>query len=995
MSLIWKLFVAQARQHKVRLALTAVAMIAAVGVVLWVVSAYEAIAARFDDQTAEFVGNYTAFVVPQSLDDALAPELVSAIQHDPAVEAANPVAQFRMSFRKAADPSAPPTPTTSPSPGPQGAAGPPRRTLGRMGPMIVGTEAGEPRYPLVDGRWLEAGTDSEAVVSSGVAEALSLKPGDTIEFRTKGGDVVALGVVGITEQVEEVESAMTRTKGGAPGGTNRGPASLCAYVPLSRIEALTGAAPRTNLVEIRLKPRSSLDSIAKSVAAATPASEIIRPEDVKAKLSSGFVAEGARKQAYFVTALSILASAFIIFTTLSMGVSERARQLAVLRAVGLRRPQVGALVLVEAVVLAVFGWIGGLAGGAALLKAIASASPQLFPKGVSMGAASILLTGGCSLAGALLASVFPIWKATRISPLEAMAPVATTPASARWYWGAGIISALLIALNPILVFLPGLPEKVRFALVLLVGAPTTVLGFILLAPLVVLLVERAFAPLVAGLLRLQTNLVRTQLSSNMWRSAGIAASLMLGLGLYTATQVWGWSMLGGFLPGRWTPGTIVKFQPGLDEAGIEKVRQTPGFKADQFLPIAVEQTRLLGDPFRSGERDSAVRQDNVSLIGLDADRAFGGETPLFTLDFVQGDRAAALGQLREGRNCLVPDTFLTYAGMKVGDRLGLIPPKKPTEAIEYTIVGIVKMPGSNWITKTSGIRKQSVRTAGLVFAPRQQVREDFALPAGEFFWANTEPDATKADLEERLRPLAPAAAPRGSRGGAATGGERSAAAAETASPAPRGERVAAEGSAPTGRGGPGTGPGAGPGSGRRGGGGGGGGGPGGGGPGSEPVQVTFLSDVRDGLRTRGGSAIQAMGYLPLITLVVVSLGVVNTIAASVRARRWEFGVLRAVGVTRWRLSRLVLSEALLVGFVASVLSLAFGILVGWTCLGLIRYVSNPWFEGVATPLSVPWGALAVGYALTFVLCFLAALWPAISAGRSEPLALLQAGRGAA
>ena len=284
------------------------------------------------------------------------------------------------------------------------------------------------------------------------------------------------------------------------------------------------------------------------------------------------------------------------------------------------------------------------------------------------------------------------------------------------------------------------------------------------------------------------------------------------------------------------------------------------------------------------------------------------------------------------------------------------------------------------MTKTSGIRKQSVRTAGLVFAPRQQVREDFDLPAAEFFWLNSESGATKATLEEALRPLAAASPRRG-------GGERPMATGVDTPRPPRGELSAAASSTPAG---------AGPAAeiaaeGRRGGGPGRGSG-GGRGPGGEPVQVTLLSDVRDGLRTRGGLAIQAMGYLPLITLLVVSLGVVNTIAASVRARRWEFGVLRAVGVTRWRLSRLVLSEAILVGFVASVLSLAFGLLTGWTCLGLIRYVSNPWFEGVATPLVIPWGPLAYGYALTFALCFVAALWPAASAGRSEPLALLQAGR---
>lgn len=1002
LGLTWKLFVAHARQQKVRLALTALAMVAAVGVVLWVVSAYEVIAARFDEQTDEFVGNYTAFVVPQSLEGELSAEFVSALEHDPAVEAANAVTQFRMSFRRAGTPPASPAVPSSATPGssPPDSAAPPRgRGLGRMGPTIVGTNAREPRYPLVDGRWLDPAAGTEAVVASGVAEALSLKPGDSIEFRTKSGEVLGLTVVGITEQVQDVESAMTRTKGGAPGGTNRGPASLAAYVPLSRIAELTGAAPRINLVEIRLKPAATLDTLSGHVAAAAPVAELIRPEDVRAKLSSGFAAEGARKQAYFVTALSILASAFIIFTTLSMGVNERARQLAILRAVGLRRSQVASLVLAEAAVLALFGWIGGLAGGWLLLKLLAAASPQMFPNGVSLGGTSVVLTGACSFLGALLASIFPIWKATRISPLEAMAPLPATTRSSRWYSLAGLLSLALIALNPLLVFVPGIPESVRFALILFVGVPATVAGFILLAPLVVLGVEKVFSPVFAGVLRLQTNLVQTQLSNNMWRSAGIAAALMLGLGLYTATQVWGWSMLGGFLPGRWTPNTIVKFAGGLSDESLAKVAATPGIRPDACFELAVEQTRLVGDPLRSGERDSAVRQDNVSLIGIDTEAALGGAQPAFQLAFVQGDRGDALAKLKEGegRNCLVPDTFLTYAGLGVGDRIGLIPHKHPDQPVEYTIVGVVSMPGSNWITKTTGIRKQSVRTAGLVFAPREQVRRDFELPKGEFFWLNAEPGVTKADLEERLKPLASAGAGRGSRGrsrgvpgdapserprAGEMGAAASPAAAPTATPAPRDASRSGGGPAepvrPRGASGVGGGPSGG----------------GGGGLGSEAVQVSLLHEVRDGLRSRGGSAVQAMGWLPLITVIVVSLGVVNTVAASVRARRWEFGILRAVGLTRWGLSRLVISEALLVGFVASVLSLAFGILTGLTCLGLIRYVSNPWFEGVATPLTIPWLQLAYGYALTFALCFVAALWPAISSSRAEPLALLQAGRAA-
>ncbi len=923
MRLTWKLFLAHARQQKVRLTLTALAMIAAIGVVLWVVSAYEVIASRFDEQTDDFVGDYSMFVVPQQSDDVLSEELIAAIEAEPGVETTNAVTQFRMRFRR----SGPPPEENANRPGGR------RRGMGPMGPSIVGTMASEPRYPLVDGRWLQG--EDEAVVSSGIADAMSLQLGDSIEFQGEGGEKPRLNVVGITEQVKDVEFAMTRTKGGAPGGTNQGPASLAAYVPMSFVQTLTGKPPEINLVELRLKKGAQTKQLESTIAGASSEAKLLRPEDVREKLATSFAAEGARKQAYFVTALSILASAFIIFTTLSMGVNERARQLAILRAVGLRRMQVALLVLMEALILAMFGWLGGIAAGWALLKLLATASPQMFPNGVSFGGMSLALTAGCSLVGAVLASIFPIWKATSISPLEAMAPLQTRPRSLRWYAVAGLVSLLLISINPVLVYFPGMPESLRFILVLGVGAPATVIGFVLLAPLIVLGVEKIFSPLVAGMLRLQTNLVQTQLSANMWRSAGIAASLMLGLGLYTATQVWGRSMLGGFLPGKWTPDVIVKFEPGLPPDAVEKVKQTPGVRADSVLPIAVEQVRLLGDPLRSSERDSAVRQKSATLVGLDAKEAFEGSPSPFQLEFVQGDRDEALKKLKSGRHILVPDTFLTYAGLGVGDRLGLIPPKDPENPVEYEIVGVIATPGSNWMSKTSGMRRGAIRTAGLLFAPESQVREDFDLMQMEFFWLDVEPGVTAESLQEKLQPLA-LAPPESARRG-------------------RSDRFASRFE-------------------------------------QESLKVTALSDVRSSLMRRGGAAINAMGWLPLITLLVLSLGIVNTISVSVRARRWEFGILRSVGLRRFGLTRLVLSEALMIGLVASVLSFLFGILVGWTCLGLVGYVSNAWFEGVTTPLVIPWDWLVFGYALTFILCVLAALWPAISSGRTEPLKLLQAGR---
>jgi putative ABC transport system permease protein len=104
------------------------------------------------------------------------------------------------------------------------------------------------------------------------------------------------------------------------------------------------------------------------------------------------------------------------------------------------------------------------------------------------------------------------------------------------------------------------------------------------------------------------------------------------------------------------------------------------------------------------------------------------------------------------------------------------------------------------------------------------------------------------------------------------------------------------------------------------------------------------------------------------------------------------GVLRALGVTRFGLFRLIIAEALLIGVVACVLSLGFGTMAGYCGTGVTRYINIR--GGQVTPLVIPWTKLTVGFGMALGLCLLAALWPAYRTGRAEPLGLLQAGRAA-
>jgi putative ABC transport system permease protein len=276
-----------------------------------------------------------------------------------------------------------------------------------------------------------------------------------------------------------------------------------------------------------------------------------------------------------------------------------------------------------------------------------------------------------------------------------------------------------------------------------------------------------------------------------------------------------------------------------------------------------------------------------------------------------------------GRNgSLVP------GGLGVGDRIPFSPPNAPQEVVEYEIAGVVSTPGWQWVTKFSGMRRHFVRTFTIVFADASRVQSDFHLSSNEFFWMNLDGSGSIDEVEKSLQTIA----------------ERHAGSQFTA-----GEYGQVTAHCPFAR-------------------------------------LTATDTVRTAITMVANEVIWGISKLPLITLAITSLAVANTIAASVRARRWQLGVLRAVGITRSQIVRLILAEAGMITIVACLLSLAFGLIAGWCSVGMSRY-SGMFYS--PPNLSIPWQALCFGVAATLALSLTAALWPAIVIGRAEPLELLQ------
>jgi putative ABC transport system permease protein len=115
-----------------------------------------------------------------------------------------------------------------------------------------------------------------------------------------------------------------------------------------------------------------------------------------------------------------------------------------------------------------------------------------------------------------------------------------------------------------------------------------------------------------------------------------------------------------------------------------------------------------------------------------------------------------------------------------------------------------------------------------------------------------------------------------------------------------------------------------------------------------------------------------------LAIVVAVLGIVNTLALSVIERTREVGLLRAVGLNRRQLRRMVRLEAIAIAVLGAVLGVVMGVGFG---VVLQQAIAD---QGV-TELSVPWVRLVAFVVVAGIVGVLAAVFPARRAARLNVL----------
>ncbi|MDV5146243.1 FtsX-like permease family protein [Streptomyces sp. SBC-4] len=138
------------------------------------------------------------------------------------------------------------------------------------------------------------------------------------------------------------------------------------------------------------------------------------------------------------------------------------------------------------------------------------------------------------------------------------------------------------------------------------------------------------------------------------------------------------------------------------------------------------------------------------------------------------------------------------------------------------------------------------------------------------------------------------------------------------------------------------------------------------------------ADYKEDLKNQVGQLLNIVYGLLALAIVVAILGVVNTLALSVVERTREIGLMRAIGLSRRQLRRMIRLESVVIALFGALLGLGLGMGWGTAAQKLLA------LEGLGV-LEIPWPTILTVFVGSAFVGLFAALVPAFRAGRMNVL----------
>ncbi|WP_030735816.1 ABC transporter permease [Streptomyces sp. NRRL F-2890] len=149
----------------------------------------------------------------------------------------------------------------------------------------------------------------------------------------------------------------------------------------------------------------------------------------------------------------------------------------------------------------------------------------------------------------------------------------------------------------------------------------------------------------------------------------------------------------------------------------------------------------------------------------------------------------------------------------------------------------------------------------------------------------------------------------------------------------------------------------------------------------EPYPQMELLDqyeLKEQIRAQIGQLLNMVYGLLALAVIVAVLGVVNTLALAVVERTREIGLMRAIGLSRRQLRRMIRLESVVIALFGALLGTGLGLAWGAAAQRLMALEGMPVLE-------IPWPVITAVFAGAALVGLVAALAPAFRAGRMNIL----------
>ncbi len=498
-------------------------------------------------------------------------------------------------------------------------------------------------YRLANGR--QPSTEGEVVVDGRLAAVAGLRPGAEVLVLTEH-DSAPHTVVGVTATIDTSEAVVFFT--------DQEIRRLCPTVTAVALTPATGISPTT---------------LARSIQASHPGLRALTGDRIRDAEPDpvGDAFEGTVALLSTMSSISGFVAIFVVASTFGLAVTQRRRELALLRTVGATSRQVRRMVLAEAVVLATLAAVAGcllaLPTGELLVRSLrwlSVAPPHLR---LRIAAVPLLIAVGVGVMVALLGVWFASRRVRKVRPVEALREATVERSGmtlSRWifgllFTGGGVV---LVVLGPV-----SSPET-RVSMTIVVGQ-LLVTGLAALAPrLVPPLVWWIGSPVARALSAVgrhaSATIVMTaaaHLRAQPRRAAAAAAPVLVLTGVASGLMIMVATTDASTTREQraQTPGDLIivaGLTPGLTDAAVLGASTVDGVAT--VTPVVSTQVHTI----------SASAVDTIGAVALDSD-AINRSVPRLRvlsgrLDDVRGDGFAA------------GESVAREHGWRLGDEVSLV-----------------------------------------------------------------------------------------------------------------------------------------------------------------------------------------------------------------------------------------------------------------------------------------------------------------------------------